>query len=430
VFLYDVRAKAFKQVGQNGDMLTEAKDGFICVKRGGHLIFFDQKTLAKIDGPFDEKDKDAYLRAAAPSVRGYLDWLMHPKKLPDLPLGIRGERTADGHIVGPIGQEVYRVEGETTRFRRTPGEPPATSIMTIVGVGNVLWGSCENGQTIFSYDPETDKYWNSNCVCSNGGEVYGMVETDGRLYMTAYAGGDHVVYDPHKPWDQRGNVNPRTLESAGPRMIRPNARSVRGRNGDIYTGWYAAYGVYGGGMSRIDPRTDEVRVWFGLVPQQSIEHIAAGPKGIYAVTGGCANGLEMLVCAPHLVRLNDDCGILADRCFKKGLFLSRVAVYEYSVYAASFDPETKESLLEIFDAETLQKTGEIALGKEEGRVTDVLMLDDRMLLFMHAKAAVVSLPDGEILSSCAIPGEVYTSARLQNGAVYCTCRRGLYHVAL
>ena len=429
VWLYDVFKNAFYQVGQDGDKLLDVRDGFIAVERGEQRLFFDDRTLQLIDGPFDVQDREAQDKAKVDAVRDYLDWLFHPRKLPDLPLGTRGEKTADGSIVGPIAQEVYRIQDGAIRFRRIPGEPPATAIMTIIADGNKLWGSCENGQTIFSYDVTTGEAWNSSCVCNHGGEVYGMVMLDKKLYLTAYAGGDHMVYDPAQPWNQRANINPCTIGVVGPELIRPHSRSVIGRDGGIWTGWYAAYGVYGGGITRMDPDTQEVQTWREVIPGQSIEHITAGEQGLYAVSGPYANGLELQQCQPRLVRLNDHCQVMAEHIFPMGTLVERLFCWGETLYAASCSPNNAAQL-ELFDLVTLEKQGEIPLGGEESRVTDALLLDDRVLLFGHARAMLVALMTGKIVEECELPGEIYTSARMENGAIYCSLRKAIMQVHL
>lgn len=429
VWCYDVFANTFRQVGHNGDRLLDVRDGFIAVERGGSWLFFDDRTLEVIDGPVDAQDPQAQDRARVDAVRAYLDGRLHPEKLPGLPLGTRGDRAAGGGIVGATGQEVYRIQGQDIQFRRIPGEPPATAIMTLLADGRRLWGSCENGQTIFSYDVDTGASWNSSCVCNHGGEVYGMVLLKGKLYLTAYAGGDHVVYDPARPWNQRANVNPCTIGVVGPELIRPHSRSVLGRDGGIWTGWYAAYGVYGGGITRIDPDTQEVQTWQEVTPGQSIEHITAGELGLYAVSGPFANGLEKQLCQPRLVRLNDHGQVLASIDFPLGTLVERLFCWGGRLYAASCAADGT-SRLEILDQQTLTKQGEILLGGEESCVTDALLLEDRVLLFGRARAMLVSLRTGDVVDECQLPGEIYTSVRMDNGEIYCALRKAVMRVHL
>jgi len=388
IYLYDVKKQAFAgQVGLDGDVLLEARAGWIAVERDGKRLFFRQTDFSVLEGPFEKTD--APETAADTDVRAWLHWLMRPEPIPDLPAGSRGEKTADGAIVGAKGQEVFRSKDGVTRFAHIPGNAPATSIMTIAAEGNRLWGSCENGQTIFTYDPQTGETWNSNAVCNAGGEVYGVVPYQKKVFLSAYVGGDHVVYDPTKPWDQRGNQNPKTLRSVGPDLVRPNSRSVLAPDGGIWTGWYAKYGVYGGGVSRIDPETCDVESWTGPVAGQSVEYICAGRTGVYLTTGGIGNGLEELACAPHLIHIGRTGETLADYVFAENTWLPRLFATDSAVYATPFDMVRGVSTLTVHDPETLKKTGEWTLGGADARVTDLLLLGENVLLFTHAEAILL-----------------------------------------
>ena len=111
--------------------------------------------------------------------------------------------------------------------------------MSVADVG-VVWFGSGFGQTMGYYDPKTGESWNSPSVTRVNGEIYGVVPYNGQVYFTAYAGGDHVVYDPSKPWDQFNNVNPKTLQSVAPlKLGRPIAGSIMGPDGNIWTGWGA-----------------------------------------------------------------------------------------------------------------------------------------------------------------------------------------------
>jgi streptogramin lyase len=109
--------------------------------------------------------------------------------------------------------------------------------------------------------------------------------------MAAYSGGDHIVYRTDEPWNQYDNLNPKTLRPVGPDLIRPLGKTVIGPDGAVWTGWSAAYGVYGGGLSRVDPVTREVSSWQGPVPGQQVCGLAADGSFLYLTTNGGGNGL-------------------------------------------------------------------------------------------------------------------------------------------
>lgn len=103
------------------------------------------------------------------------------------------------------------------------------------------------------------------------------------LFLSAYSGGDHIVYDPSMPWDQMNNVNPKTLQSVGPDLIRPESKSIIGPDGNFWTGWAASYGVYGGGITRVNTTTYEVSVCHNPVPGQMVAGMDADDRFIYSL---------------------------------------------------------------------------------------------------------------------------------------------------
>lgn len=430
IWMWDIDAETFRRIGEDGDHLRCVGSDYICADRGKLLQFFDAYTHEPLGGPIDPAswDPDAGLR---PSVYDYLWSLKHPIQIPGLAPGYPGFPTPSGARMGIRGQEVFRYEDGQIRFARIPGQAPSTSIMTIIAVGDRLWGSSENGQTLFSYDPTTGEAENTNGVVKkNGGEVYGIVACDGKLFLTSYAGGDHIVYDPRRPWNLTDNENPRSLGSVAPEMIRPHAKSVLGADGGVWTGWYANYGSYGGGVSRIDPQTLEVASWFDLIPGQAIEHIAAGRDALFVVTSGSASGMESRSDSFHVAKLDFAGHILCKRAFPAGVTFRRVAVSRGRVYATLRDETANESRIWIGDEDTLEELGSVCIGDAEQEITDLLLWDDRLLTFSDREARLYALPEVRQLDSCPVPGWSGTSARTDDGRIFCAIRRTLYEVGL
>ena len=202
----------------------------------------------------------------------------------------------NGRIAGVAGQE-YFIENEKgeREYSRIPFEPPTTVMhkSLVLDDNGDLWGPSSFGQTIFRYSPADGSSWNSLGVCRRMGEVYGMVSLNGRLFMACYAGGDHVVYDPSKPWDQRNNVNPRTLDPVNDNLCRAVGGSIIGPDGAVWSGWRLKYGTYGGALSRVDPTTLELNVWQDPIPGQTVMGVAADEKYVFFTTNPSGEGLPL-----------------------------------------------------------------------------------------------------------------------------------------
>lgn len=272
--LWNIATRQARRFGRPGAHVREITCGFICTTMEGEMDFYDPCSFEPL-----KRDLSASLTPSEPV----------PLTGPILSIKLR-----DGGLSGVRGQQCFyiRKKGARPELQAVPSQRPATRIHTLTADSKGrLWGSSTFGQTIFSYDPATGKEWNSEVVCDAGGEVYGMVFVRGKLFLSAYCGGDHVVYDPSQPWDQIHNLNPRTLQAVGPALIRPSARSVPGPDGHFWTGWMAQYGVHGGGLSRVNTDTLEVTMWYDPVPRQALNGLVADDRYLYFTTTGEANGL-------------------------------------------------------------------------------------------------------------------------------------------
>ncbi|MDI4644997.1 hypothetical protein [Cohnella hashimotonis] len=281
---YVIGDGTFRDFGAPGEQIKWVTDKLICAEKDQRLSYYDAATLL----PFDKVVDDGQIPRTSIT-------------LPNLQK-VSVRRLGHNRLAGVRGQDYFiAAEPENPEdfdrplpvaLKKIPAAPPPTAIFTLQSDGRgKLWGSSGFGQTVFSIEPHTGSVWNSSSVCNEGGEVYGLQFACDRLFMSAYAGGDHIVYDPSSSWDQLNNVNPRTLRSVAPELIRPEGRSVVGPDDAVWTGWSARYGVYGGGLSRIDPDSLEVESWLHPVPAQQIAGMAADDKYVYFTTNGGASGL-------------------------------------------------------------------------------------------------------------------------------------------
>ena len=110
-----------------------------------------------------------------------------------------------------------------------------------------------------------------------GGQINQIVWDAGRhrALLSAYTAAAVTEYDPSKP--VKWPVNPRVVASAAhEEQMRPRALVF-----DRHYAWMAtspAYGKLGGALSRIDPQTNEIKVWRHIVPDQTINALALDLK--------------------------------------------------------------------------------------------------------------------------------------------------------
>lgn len=400
--VWDIATEAFSDLGAPGEAIKQITDLFICTVQGETLRFYDTVTLKPVEGP----QAEAWERQLHADVMAVNETIR-----------VNYITLADGSKAGVKGQNYFIQspgDGEPLTFRPIPVLAPPTRIHTLISdEGGVLWGSSGFGQTIFRYDPHDGSFWNSGAVCNAGGEVYGMAFVRDELYMTAYAGGDHIVYRPSEPWDQYGNVNPRTLRSVAPALIRPHGKTVVGPDGGIWTGWMAKYGVYGGGLSRIDAVTKEVTSWYDPIPEQEIGGLTADAERLYFTTGTGGNGLKARDEPVYFAAWEPDGRISFRHRFDAG---ERTGVL---LAAGSYVWVRVNDEIAVFDPRTMTFVHRIPLGESIG----CLVADgpDRIAAFGQNTLFSIDMNRMAAEPLGLLPGHVSTAARTPDGTLYFNC---------
>lgn len=405
LILWEIATGQRAPFGKPGATMREINERFICTDTQGVLDFYNPTTFEPLSGDF----ASALQSKPVPRYAG-TSWSV---------------QLSDGAWVATRGQQYY-VDGagaaDAGVLRPIPTPRPPTRIHTLAADahGNV-WGSAAFGQTIFRYNPTDGEVWNSEVVCDGGGEVYGMVFVGERLFMTAYAGGDHAVYDSRLPWNQVEHINPRALESVAPALIRPDARSVIGPDGNVWTGWWAGYGVYGGGITCVDVNSMQVTRWLDPAGAQSLHGLAADARYLYFITTGRANGLPEKREPLHFVVWSADGEVVWQREFDAGTSLHGVAACAGRVVVAL------DQQLQVFDPAALVFERTIGL---DAPCNMLLAWGDHIAAFSGKALWRVNPLTGDCARVCELPGEVHAACLTPAGDLFFACGTMLYRLAI
>jgi hypothetical protein len=394
---FHIESGTFHDFGTPGFVVKEVQDTFICTSKGEELEFYDPQTFERLDASGLE-EKLTHKQLTFPNG----------KKIRAIPL-------ADGRFASIRGQDYVIVDDldQAPELKRIPVPAPATRIHTITAdaEGNI-WGSCGFGQTIFRFNPADGTYWNSSSVCDHGGEVYGMRFVEGRLFLSAYVGGDHIVYDPSQPWDQVNNVNPKTLQSVSPEYVRPEGCTVIGPDGGLWTGWSAQYGTYGGALSRIDPVTHAVDVWKHPIEGQQVAGVSADERYVYFTTNGGASGLPYQEVLCHFGVWDCEKGLIHSVQFEAGVRPGNaIAAGGGRVYVnvgkeiRIYNPE-----LLAFEQQTIQV--------EEPCSWFVATSKGELAAFSGKRLLLLDLFTGELKREIELPGPVRAAADHPDGLYF------------
>jgi hypothetical protein len=418
---YDLVSGEFTRFGPPHAQVKQITPDFLWVEHDWATTCYATQTLAEIPLaqaplpapphiPYSGTRHEVSLRDGRSFATRGQEYYLHASTL----------RTGTLHTGTPHTVTSHTVQARPPLYA-IPTERPPTRIHTLLSdAQGTLWGSSAFGQTIFSYDPDSGTLWNSHTVCDQGGEVYGMVFVDHRLFMAAYSGGDHVVFDPQAPWDQVTNVNPRTLQSVAPAYIRPEGRSVVGPDGHVWTGWMARYGLYGGAISRVNVATLEVTLWENLVSAQALMWIAADANYLYFTTGGAANGLPLKEEPFAFCVLSTAGEIVHQHTFAAGRKPGRIAAAAGSIYVAV------DNELWPFTPSTLTWGQPHAVN---AAITSLLPLAKGALL-IFAGQNVWRLVGDQLVELGQLPGPVGAATQTPGGRVFVASGIDLYHLEL
>ncbi|MDR6549177.1 hypothetical protein [Paenibacillus qinlingensis] len=393
---YDMEKEEFHAIDAPGFTVREANSSFICLEKGTEQIWYDAVTFQRIP------DLDPqYLSVKAITLPNGQDCSIIA--------------LANGRYAGVRGQDYFILEqlSDVPILQRIPSDPSPTRIFTLlVDAKNQVWGSSGFGQTIFRYDPVSDEAWNSATVCNAGGEVYGMVALGEQLYLSAYVGGDHIIYRPEQPWDQLNNRNPKMLQAASPDYIRPEGRSVLGPDGGIWTGWSAKYGQYGGALSRMDPDTEHVHIWREpLNNGQQVCGVAADNRYVYLKTNGGASGLPIRQAACGFGVWQPGVGLVHQVAFPEEEQMGHaIAVGDSYVFIQA------GSSLHLFDPNTMQVAKRIATAEPCSWLLQAG--EGTMLAFVGHEAIWFDERTTQVVRKEGLPGPVRAAARASNGDIY------------
>ncbi len=412
---WDISKEEYVKFGRTGAMVKEVTPDFVCgiIDSKKEINFYNPYTLESIEDTicFDNID---HSKIKHNFIKKYLV-TFNPSGGHGGP-NIRKPRWEGGQIkCGTAGQSYFIEHPDGTKeYKRIPAEAPPTSILTLAYDGKgKIWGSSGLGQTIFHYETMTGQYYNTLEVANHGGEVYGICPVDDRIYMTSYCGGEHVVYYPDKPWIK--GENPKTVKTLRPAFIRPHTRSIVGADGNVWTGWFADYGTYGGGISKIDVNTDEVTVFADLIQGQAIESIAASKNNIFFATTGAGNGLPNRRIPVWLVMIDYSGQIIWKKEYDEKYGIGQMIVIDDYLFVRI----GRE--LVVYDTKDMTINDRLTypVSEKGAPLTTLLKYNEQTLVVFHCgEALFIKIPEFKIIKKVETYGNVRTAVVGDKNQIY------------
>jgi hypothetical protein len=422
---YDIHCNEIKQHFHDGATAFAQHGNKLAVRYEDGCVALLDEDGNVLEGPMAEEEFSLYPECSE-FIGSEIDPRIHAwKDSKDVQLF----EMNNGDKIGKRGQDLFILRKGSQEPEQLPigVEPPITDILSLcASEDGKLWGSSNFGMTIFSYDPKTGEYWNSDAICyDSGGEVYGMAMSGGKLYMSAYANGGHLVYDTKQPWDAWNGVNPRNAHISAPKYNRPEARSVIDNNGYCWTGLMAGYGVREMAVTRWDTKTDEVKTFEHLVPNRTPYGLDTDGDNVWITTSGAANGLsEDRELSLSLLAFDSQGNILFEKSFEKGIRLGRVC------FSGKFGLVSAGGKLFSIDAERFALREVPGVSLKRDRLEVISKYDCSTIAAFDEDATYFVNPMENRLVMTAPPVKGVNSATVLDGEFYANSHSDLLRLAV
>jgi len=304
---------------------------------------------------------------------------------------------------------------------------PRPSLFLKVDAQGRVWGGPHFGQTLFWFDPKTGKTVNTGAICDSGGEVYDVTFKDGTVYAVAYAGGDIVVYDPAKPWDQWNDKNPKLFSDVGGRgYIRPIAGVTVGEDGKLYSGWMIKYGAYGGAVAITDTATGVTDLIENPLGEQAVQGVIPHGGLLYIGSSLGANGLPNKTGEPAKFGVLDVATrkLVYEKAFD-GVGHVRVLGYDAKANRVVVSAGGK---LRLFDPDKREFAADLAGDVPTLGCNSVTVANGKLYYANDKTVLALDLASGTVESIAEAPAKVSNVALSPDGKLYLTSGVDLYGV--
>jgi len=283
---------------------------------------------------------------------------------------------------------------------------------------------------VFRYDPAAKR--SEHLGNMPGGEVYSMLEREGKLYLCYYGGAIMNLYDPAKPFWKYGadaGANPITFGGVGDGHLRPRAM-IYGPDGLIYVGSEPPYGQLGGAMGVWDPKQNKtIENYRHLVTNQSIVSLAWEPRSglIFGGSGNYGGGGAQA--------LEKEAKFFAFDPKKKEKVFETVLVPGARNYPATFATDgkvftTAGDKLFVFDPTEMKVTQTISLPAAQVEISLGRLSDGRLAGLTTKGVYILDVKRGEIVHAATAPVPVRCGFALVDDSVYFASKAELWRYLL
>ncbi len=183
-----------------------------------------------------------------------------------------GETDVCGVTVSGEVMRYNTVTGTTDRMDLESTGPMGAHALCAVPDKNLIVGAPFINQRFWTVNTDTGAGVDCGRAAPGGGQINQILwePITQRALMSSYTTSTVTAYDPDAPVDWPNN--PSVLASADREgQMRPMGLVHDGRH--VWMATSPEYGTLGGALSRIDPKTGDIKIWRHLVPDQKVNAV-------------------------------------------------------------------------------------------------------------------------------------------------------------
>ena len=280
---FDPATGTFDQYGPADDVdmycypLVDHESGMIaCLIKmtQQHVVLFDPETSARMSvGPSLTKEE-----GAVDLLRGADGRLYITAEAETYVIEGRSVKRFEGEVDVPVARlqslETFEFgDAQTFLYKQLVLTDPSGKTRSVAldyaaagsrifmlheGPDHRIYGSSILPLHFFSYPSSTGECVDHGKASESGGEAYSMANLDDRIFISSYPAARVSVYDPGRPYvyGEDPESNPRELGRIDEISYRPRT-TLTGPLGRVWTASLPDYGLWGGPLGWLDPKTGE-----------------------------------------------------------------------------------------------------------------------------------------------------------------------------
>ena len=339
--------------------------------------------------------------------------------------------TEKGSLAGIRGQQYFHIKtGDEVLSRQqlNIASPPRIPTFLQTDATGQVWGGPDRGQTLFFMDGRTGVFVSMGSVTPSPGGVVDVAFAGTVAYGVCSPGGEIFRLDIDRPWHEWDGKNPEILHRVSEHgYSRATGGIIASTAMQLYSGWSAAAGTYGGAIAVTEPESGKTRLAEHPLGRQAISGLAADDHYLFAGTTLAGEDLPVMPDeSPQFAVL----GLDTVQPYQNHVFSGAVTV-DRLLYNAKVDRVAMavDGRLHVFNITEMKMQPPFEPAPPEITSTAMATRNDACAYYGHSDKIVrVHLETGAREEVLQMPGTVGALTANAEGDLYAACGIDIYRV--